>query len=70
MFTQCYKVVYYVKKLFIRFINFQEKMKANFNEVRTQLKELESKIDGLKELFFVLVTCFSFFKSCNIDNVF
>ena len=45
-------------------------MKANFNEVRTQLKELESKIDGLKELFFVLVTCFAFFKFCNIDNVF
>ena len=32
------------------FINFQEKIEANFNEVKTELKEIESKIDGLSEL--------------------
>lgn len=69
MFTQCYKVVL-CKEVIYGFINFQEKIEANFNEVITQLKELESKIDGLKELFFVLVSCFAFFKFCNIDNIF
>ena len=32
------------------FINFKEKIKANFNEVKTELKEIGSKIDGLSEL--------------------
>ena len=32
------------------FINFQEKIEANFNEVKTELKEIGSKIDGLSEL--------------------
>ena len=32
------------------FINFQEKTQANFNEVKTELKEIGSKIDGLSEL--------------------
>ena len=31
-------------------INFQEKTEANFNEVKTKLKEIGSKIDGLSEL--------------------
>ena len=32
------------------FINFQEKTEANFNEVRVELKEVGSKIDGLTKL--------------------
>ncbi|RVX16327.1 hypothetical protein CK203_014461 [Vitis vinifera] len=38
------------KELLMMFINFQEKTKANFNEVKTELKEIGSKIDGLSEL--------------------
>ena len=32
------------------FINFQEKTEADFNKVKTELKEIGSKIDGLSEL--------------------
>ena len=43
------------------FINFQEKTEANFNEVKTELKEIGSKIDGLVSCCWMLVTCVTFF---------
>lgn len=34
----------------MRFINFQEKTKVNFNKLKTQLKGLGTKIDSLREM--------------------